>query len=156
MPPTLYTLGYQLRSPAEYFALLNEAGIKVLMDVRDVAWSHKPGFAKAALSKAAADAGIEYVHAGFAGNPKRLRAKGMSSAELLAAYRGHLNETPQVMTDFMALVEEYLRTRKRVCLTCYERRPDECHRSVLASRWSRRIGGQVVHLGVDPELELQG
>ena len=154
MPATLYTIGYQLRSPAEYFALLNQAGIDVLMDVRDVPWSHKPGFAKAPLSKAAADAGIEYVHAGFAGNPKRLRAKGMSSAELLAAYRGHLNETPQVMKDFMTLVEGYLHQRKRVCLTCYERQPDECHRSVLATRWSRRTGGKVVHLGVDPTLDL--
>ena len=154
MKPTLYTLGYQLRSPAEYFALLNAATIDVLIDVRDVPWSHKPGFAKAALSKAATDRGIEYVHAGFAGNPKRLRAKGKSSAELLTAYRGHLKEAPHVMTEFMALVEGYVRKRKRVCLICYERQPDECHRSVLASRWSRRTGGKVVHLGVDPELDL--
>ncbi len=44
--PTLFTLGYQQRSLDEFVALLLEASIDVLVDVRETAWSHKPGFSK--------------------------------------------------------------------------------------------------------------
>src|SRR5205823_6116594 len=73
MPTTLYTLGYQQRSIDEFVEILDESGIDVLVDVRETAWSHKPGFSKSGFASALAARGIEYVHAEFAGNPKWLR-----------------------------------------------------------------------------------
>ena len=48
MPTTasLYTLGYEKRTLREFIAILTEAEIEILVDVRETAWSHKPGFSK--------------------------------------------------------------------------------------------------------------
>src|SRR5215471_6213849 len=37
----LFTLGFDKRDLEEYLALLRQAGIDVVVDVRDVPWSHK-------------------------------------------------------------------------------------------------------------------
>jgi len=34
----------------------------------------------------------------------------------------------------------------KACIICFEREPPECHRTILAERWSRRTGGEVIPL----------
>jgi uncharacterized protein (DUF488 family) len=143
---TLYTLGYEKRSVAEFLAILRRHGIDTVIDVRDVPWSHKPGFSKAPLQRAVEDAGSEYVHAGFAGNPKWLRSAADSTEEMLDWYGWYLKEFPEVEAELHGLVEEKLEQERRVCLVCFERNPEECHRSVLASRWRARRGRRVEHI----------
>lgn len=145
--PILYTLGYEKRTQEEFFRMLADAGIGVLMDVRDVAWSHKPGFAKGALATTAETAGLEYVHAQFAGNPKKLRVKETETAGLIDAYGRHLDENPGILEEFAALVGGYMEAGKRVCIMCFERDPADCHRGVLAARWKKKRRGAVEHLG---------
>jgi len=128
---TLYTIGYEKRSLAEYIAILKQHKIDTVVDVRDVAWSHKPGFSEKPLEQGLKRAGIEYVRAGFAGNPKWLRTVADDLAEMLALYRWYLTEFDEVIPAFRALVEEEFEAGKRVCLTCFERNPAECHRSIL-------------------------
>jgi len=147
--PTLATVGYEKRTQEEFFRLLADAGVQVLMDVRDVAWSHKPGFSKGALAETAATAGIEYVHAQFAGNPKALRVKEAETAGLLHAYEQHLDRHPEILDQFADLVRGYADAGKRVCILCFERDPGECHRGVLAARWKKRRRGRVEHLGTE-------
>ena len=147
--PTLYTIGYQKRTQEEFFALLRSAKIGALVDVRDVAWSHKPGFAKGSLAETAKFAGIEYVHAQFAGNPKRLRVQETELGGLLDAYTRHLDENPQILDEFSELVAGLDERSLSACIMCFERDPAECHRGVLAARWAKRTRGKVVHLGVD-------
>ena len=144
----LYTIGYEKRTQEEFFGMLEEAGIGVLMDVRDVAWSHKPGFSKGALAETAGTAGLEYVHAQFAGNPKRLREKEHDTEGLLRTYERHLDGHPEILEEFTGLVRAHWKAGKRVCIMCFERDPAFCHRSVLAGRWKRRTRGGVEHLGV--------
>jgi uncharacterized protein (DUF488 family) len=146
---TLYTLGYEKRSLEEFVELLAAARIDVLMDVRDVAWSHKKGFAKKALAEAMEGAGIRYVHAQFAGNPKRLRTDTTELPALLDAYGGHLDADLSILERFIELIGAFQDEEKRVCLVCFERDPAACHRSVLAERWARETGGRVEHLGTD-------
>jgi uncharacterized protein (DUF488 family) len=140
------TIGYQKRTQEELFAILREAGIGALVDVRDVAWSHKLGFAKGSLAETAKFAGIEYVHAQFAGNPKRLRAQEAELGSLLDAYAGHLDENPGILDEFAALVAGFHKRAVPVCIMCFERDPAECHRGVLAARWAERTKGKVVDL----------
>ena len=90
MPETLYTIGYEKRTQEEFFGILARAKIGVLMDVRDVAWSHKPGFSKGSLVETCMTAGLVYEHAQFAGNPKALRATAPDLEGLLAFYRSPL------------------------------------------------------------------
>jgi uncharacterized protein (DUF488 family) len=60
--------------------------VDVLVDVRETAWSHKPGFSKRGLEGALRVHGIAYVHARFAGNPKGLRVGAASHEECLRLY----------------------------------------------------------------------
>lgn len=148
---TLYTIGYQERSVAEFIAILKRAGIDVLIDVRDNASSRKPGFSKGSLQQALAKAGIDYVHAQFAGTPKWLRGNADSHAQILEWYAWYLKEFDEIVPAFDALVAEHAAAGERACVFCLERDPAECHRSILAERWRKRGRGrgrrQVVHLG---------
>lgn len=143
----LHTIGYQKRTQEEFFATLRDAGIGALIDVRDVAWSHKPGFAKGSLADTATFAEIEYVHAQFAGNPKRLRQQETETSGLLDVYVRHLDQNPQILEEFTELVAGFHERSKKVCIMCFERDPAECHRGVLAERWAKKTKGNVVHLG---------
>ena len=142
----LFTLGYEKRTLAEFIELLRAANINVLVDVRETAWSHKPGFSKRALQSALADAGIDYVHASFAGNPKRLRDASRSHEDCLKRYARHLNRNPQVMRQLGALLGQFHSDGRKVCLTCFERHPDDCHRGILANAWTRATNACVRHL----------
>ena len=149
MPQTLFTLGYQQRTIDEYTSILVDARIDVLIDVRETAWSHKPGFSKRALEAALASNGIEYVHAGFAGNPKWLRANAGSHRECLDWYAWYLGELDEIVPAFEQLLAAYLRSAKRVCITCFERHADDCHRAILAAEWSKRGPRNVRHLATE-------
>jgi uncharacterized protein (DUF488 family) len=149
MPQTLYTLGYEKRSIDEYLDLLLEAQISVLVDVRETAWSHKPGFSKMSLSAALDAVGIVYVHASFAGNPKALRIMAPTHVACLAAYRALLTADSSILPRFESLVGGFLREGAGVCLTCFERHAEDCHRSILAEAWQHRGRRRVKHLAVD-------
>ena len=147
-PPrhTLYTLGYQQRTIDEYVAALLASHIDVLIDVRETPWSHKPGFSKGPLERALAERNIQYVHAKFAGNPKRLRDAAQTHKECLAAYADYLDTRGDIIEAFEQLVTALVASGKRVCITCFERHPDDCHRSILAERWVGRGARAVAHL----------
>lgn len=142
----IFTLGYEKRSIVEYIDLLRDAKIDVLIDVRETAWSHKPGFSKGALSEALAAAGISYIHARFAGNPKTLRSQASDHRDCLIRYAAYLQERPDVMLEFSTLVEQQLGRGLRVCITCFERHPDDCHRGVLARLWTSARRARVEHI----------
>ena len=143
----LHTIGYEKRSIEEFLDVLEDAGIDTLVDVRDVAFSHKPGFSGGALRDALAKRGIEYVHAQFAGNPKWLREQSESNAEALELYVWHLDEFPEIVDAFDELVAALHRGGKQLAIMCFERDPAECHRTILAGRWARRARGRrVLHL----------
>ena len=138
MLPPLYTLGYEKRSIGEFLDLLLEAGVGVLVDVRETAWSHKRGFSKTAFAGALAEVGVAYLHAPYAGNPKALRAAAPTHAACLDAYRQLLERETAITERFDALVLPYLEAGTAVCITCFERHPEDCHRSILAAAWKRR------------------
>jgi uncharacterized protein (DUF488 family) len=66
----LATIGYEGADVDDFVATLRSAGIRRLIDVRELAISRRRGFAKRALSGALADADIEYVHLRGLGDPK--------------------------------------------------------------------------------------
>jgi uncharacterized protein (DUF488 family) len=149
MPEILYTLGYQQRSLEEFLRLLVQARIDVLIDVRETAWSHKPGFSKGSFSVALERAGIEYIHADFAGNPRWLRSNADSHNECLSWYRWYLDEYQEVIEAFDALLASLHAAGKTVCITCFERHAEDCHRSILAERWGQLGSRSVQHLATD-------
>jgi len=149
--PCVFTLGYQKRTIDDYLLELQRAGIKVLVDVRETAWSRKPGFSKTALQQRLAAVGIAYVHASFAGNPRAIRRAASSHEECLQGYSDHLNRNDGVLEAFDQLMMQWAKAGAPVCLLCYERHPNDCHRSILLSAWvgSRCPSVQVKHMGQD-------
>jgi uncharacterized protein (DUF488 family) len=147
MSSTLFTIGYEKRTSQEFVELLREADVDVVIDVRETAWSHKPGFSKGALSDALAAAGIEYVHASFAGNPKHLREIAEDHYECIENFRRYLDVMPEIARELDALILSYTTLGQSVALTCFERHPGDCHRSVLADAWASTNYRNIEHLG---------
>ena len=143
-PLPLLTLGYEGRTLEEFVRLLRAECVDVVLDVRDVPWSHKPGFSKKPLAEGLQAGGIAYVHAGFAGNPKRLRSQAADTAEALRLYAAHLEASPEVLAAFDVAVSDLHADGKRVCLVCLEKDPAQCHRAILATRWAADAPGRTV------------
>ena len=153
---SLFTIGYEKRSFDEFLAVLKAAGIDAVIDVRETAWTRKHGFSKSGLTAGLAAAGIEYVHARFAGNPRRLRATAADHVEIMTRYREHLSTSPDILDQFDRLIGGYVAAGKKVALMCYERHPDDCHRGILAEAWRDRRHGSVVHLEPGGCVRLTG
>lgn len=151
----LFTIGYEKRSLDEYVDLLLEHGVEVVIDVRETAWSHKPGFSKTAFAAGLQRAGIGYVHLRIAGNPKWLREAAATQEEVLHLYRSYLEGHPEVMEALDGTLGQLGVPHRRIALTCFERHPEDCHRSILAGAWAELTGGEVRHLGPDGCRRLQ-
>jgi uncharacterized protein (DUF488 family) len=149
MPSTLFTLGYEKRSLSDYLAILREAEIEVIVDVRETAWSHKPGFSKTALSHALENAGIEYVHAAFAGNPKWLRREATSHRECIENFSLYLATMPPIVDRLGEVIAEVGVAGRSIALTCFERHHGDCHRSILADAWAAEGYRSVEHLAIE-------
>jgi uncharacterized protein (DUF488 family) len=142
----LWTIGYENATPPGLLAALQEARIDLLIDVRAVANSRRPGFAKSRLAESVRARGIQYLHLRSLGTPGAGRAAARAGryAELRAIYQRHLT-TPEAQDDLETLAE-LLRAGRRVCLLCLEADPAHCHRSMVAAALESRFPVQVTHL----------
>jgi len=128
--PKVWTIGYEQASMGQFLAALQQAGVEIVADVRAIAASRRPGFAKSALAANLAEAGIGYRHFRALGTPAegRAAARAGKRAKLERIYAGQL-ELPEAMAAGAELAE--LARDKRVALLCYERDPACCHRTLL-------------------------
>jgi uncharacterized protein (DUF488 family) len=141
----LFTIGYEGKTQAEFLDELETAGVELVLDVRAVAASRRPGFSKTALANGLRERGIDYLHLRALGTPAdgRQAARAGRIAEMRAIYSDQL-ETPEAgLALEQALAEAAARPS---ALLCYERGAPECHRSMLAQRMVAREGFEVVDL----------
>ncbi len=145
MARQLATIGYEGKTLDEFLAELKEAGVTLLIDVRAVAASRRPGFSKTALAGALKERGIDYLHLRALGTPKEGReaARKGRIAEMHAIYEQQLQTTEAELaleqTDAAAR-EQY------VALLCFEKDAACCHRAVIAERLTTKGGYAVVDL----------
>jgi uncharacterized protein (DUF488 family) len=143
--PTLFTIGYEGKTQAEFLAELAAAGVERVLDVRAVAASRRPGFSKTALRNALAEEGIDYLHLRPLGTPAagREAARKGRTGEMRLIYAGQLetDEAALAMEQALAAAAE-----KKTALLCYEKGAPECHRSMLAERMVARDRFEVVDL----------
>jgi uncharacterized protein (DUF488 family) len=140
---TVYTIGYEAATMAEFLAALQRAGVARVIDVRALPLSRRPGFSKSSLAASLAEAGIDYVHLKALGTPKRGRdaAKKGDVATLEAVYEEQL-ELPEAQAE--AAIMLGLAAEKPSALLCYERDPKHCHRTLLLDAVGE--GAEVVDL----------
>jgi uncharacterized protein (DUF488 family) len=120
----ILSIGYERRSIIEFIHLLAENGVEQVLDIRETPISRKPGFSKKKLNEHLNQVGIGYVHLPQAGNPYHKDKKDL--AQCLQLYRQYLETNPEVVE---AVQKEC--AGKAVAVLCYERKHENCHRSVL-------------------------
>src|SRR4030088_604148 len=96
----LFTIGYEQTPPKAVLDELENAGVKLLVDVRAVASSRRPGFSKNQLAAGLDQRGISYLHLRGLGTPKEGRAAARSGKfdALHKIYAAHL-KTPQAREE---------------------------------------------------------
>jgi uncharacterized protein (DUF488 family) len=146
----LFTIGYEKAKPDALMAELKRAKVKLLVDTRAVAASRKPGFSKRQLAATLDENGIAYLHLQKLGTPDegRQAARAGKLDILWRIYAKHL-KTPEAIEAMDELVS-IVKSGQAVCLLCYERDKDCCHRTRIAEIVHERTGASVVDLA--PQL----
>jgi uncharacterized protein (DUF488 family) len=143
----LFTIGYEQTPPKAVLDELENAGVKLLVDVRAVTSSRRPGFSKNQLAAGLDERGISYLHLRALGTPKNGREAARSGkVDLLhKIYLAHL-KTPEAKEELDELSALVKKSGRPVCLLCYERDHTHCHRQWIAEIIQDRDGVKVENL----------
>lgn len=144
----VYTIGHSTRSLADFVAILTEAGVAQIADVRAFPASRRhPQFNKDALSASLPAAGIAYQHLPALGGRRGARKERASRNGLwkVDAFRNYADyaETPPFRAAIEAL--EHLARERPTALMCAEAVWWRCHRRLISDYMLTR-GWTVVHL----------
>ncbi|MBW3628689.1 MAG: DUF488 domain-containing protein [Gemmatimonadetes bacterium] len=141
---SIATIGYEAATMRTFLEALTAAGVELLVDVRAVASSRRPGFAKTRLAATLNEAGIDYLHLRGLGTPAEGRAAARAGRhdEMRAIFLEKL-ATPEAQRELETLAE-LIRSGRRVALLCFEANPEHCHRTVVANALV-----SMLHTGVD-------
>lgn len=142
----LWTIGHSTREWKAFVALLCEAGIECLVDVRRFAGSRRnPQFSPDTMAPALGAAGIEYLPMPEFGGRRKPAVDSPNGAWRVAAFRGY--------ADYMAS-EEFVRARERLmqlasekhcAVMCAEAVWWRCHRRLIADDFTAR-DWEVLHI----------
>ncbi len=147
----IYTVGYEGITAETLVTHLKKSGVEVLIDVRAVPLSRKPGLSKNRLAAHLAAAGIEYIGLKGLGTPPEGRAaarKGRTE-EMRRIFAEHL-KTDHAIADMADAID--IASGRRSCLLCFEHRPGTCHRAIVADIMAQKTGMAIEHLDPVPLL----
>ena len=143
---TLFTIGYEKARPDAVLGELKRARIGLVVDVRAVAASRRPGFSKRQLAASLDEAGIGYLHLQKLGTPAEGReaARAGDLKKLWRIYERHLKTAgaKDAMDELMSIVK----SARRVCLLCYERDVEHCHRKRIVEIVHERTSAKIENL----------
>lgn len=145
----LFTIGHS-NIPAERFiALLRDAGIDAIADVRSTPASRFcPWFSAKNLAPLLAGVNVAYVFFGdeLGGRPRdpSLYCDGLADYEAMAQRPGFRADLDRLL----AMARE-----RRLCLMCSERDPLDCHRCLLVARALAARGVSTGHILHNGEIE---
>jgi len=139
----IFTVGYEATTMAYFLAALKAAGVELVIDVRMLPLSRRPGFSKSTLAATLAEAGIAYVHLKALGTPKpgRDAAKRGDRATMRRVYQDQLM-LPEAQAKAAQMLT--LAAERPSALLCYERDLHSCHRTLLIEAEGQ--GAEVVDL----------
>lgn len=134
--PVLWTIGYEGRTVDDLIATLRGAGVRHLVDVRELPMSRRAGFGKSALSAAVEAAGLRYTGLRELGAPREVRHRVRDDgdwAAFSAEYLAHLDTQGEPLARLAALAKA-----EPAAVLCYERSAKDCHRGLLAQRMAQQ------------------
>jgi uncharacterized protein (DUF488 family) len=141
----LFTIGYEGTTQGDLFSALRSNGIELLIDVRDLPVSRKPGFSKTSLSKGLEDTGLKYLHLKGLGDPKagRVAAREGRFSDFRRIFKSHMLTTSaqQALKEAVSAASESV-----ACLLCFEQDHTNCHRCIVAEWMMQGRKFSLVHL----------
>jgi uncharacterized protein (DUF488 family) len=145
----LFSIGHSNVPAGRFLAMLQDAGVNAIADVRSVPFSRFfPWFSQKALAALLKDAGIVYDLTGdtLGGRPRdeNLYRDGVADYEAMAM-QPEFRRSLDRLNDSAA--------RWRICLLCAEREPLDCHRCLLVARRLAERGLIVGHILHDGTIE---
>ena len=145
----IFTIGFTQKTAKQFFELLSSNHVDIVIDVRLNNKSQLAGFAKYPdLGYFLDQIGkIDYIH-----DPMLAPTE-----QLLKSYRGKKINWGQYETEFDYIMKErdidrYITNQyskeinRSVCLLCSEPTADQCHRRLIANRFSALFHTETVHL----------
>jgi uncharacterized protein (DUF488 family) len=126
----LMTIGYEGLSLQEFFIILSRCNVETLIDVRELPLSRKKGFSKNALSQAALQRGVGYLHVAALGCPKPIRHDYRENGDwekYTDRFLKYLGTQESVLSELAETIQ-----RSRCCLLCFEEDYNFCHRKYVA------------------------
>jgi uncharacterized protein (DUF488 family) len=145
--PPLQTIGYEGTTIDAVLTRLRAAEVALLIDVRAVAASRKPGFSKRQLAAGLDAAGIGYVHLQGLGTPKpgRDAVRAGHPERMVPIFVAHM-QGDRAQVELAQAIG--LARGVRACLLCFERDHTTCHRRLVAEMIVAETGQEVAHLAV--------
>jgi uncharacterized protein (DUF488 family) len=136
---TLLTIGHSTHPMDEFIELLNDHGVKEIVDVRSVPKSrYCPQFNSDSLSESLQKANIHYTHIEKLGGLRHSRKDSTNLGWRNASFRGYADymATPEFSEGLDALTR-IARSRK-TAIMCAEAVPWRCHRSLIADAMTEK------------------
>lgn len=149
----LWTIGHSTRAWDAFVALLHEARIDTVADVRRHAASRRhPQFAGAAMARALPASGIRYVSMPTLGGRRSPRPGSQNTAWRNAGFRGYADymETPAYAAARDALAA--VASARPTAILCAEALWWQCHRGLVADDFKAH-GWEVLHLSAPGRVE---
>ncbi len=144
----LCSIGYEGRSIESYINTLLKEGVTLLCDVRKNPISRKYGFSRTTLSHACEEVGIAYRHLPQLGIDSSERRGLHTQADYDALFARYNTVTLAEAVVPLEQIAAWIREGNRVAVTCYERDPAQCHRTLVAGAVLKRLPaiGEYVNL----------
>jgi uncharacterized protein (DUF488 family) len=142
----LFTIGHSTRALEEFIGLLEENGIRTLIDVRRFPASRRhPHFNSADLASSLGRAGIAYRHEVDAGGRRPVLPRSPNDAWRNAGFRGYADHMDTA--EFRAALTRILDDARvaGTAVMCAEAVPWRCHRNLISDA-AVALGFEVRHI----------
>mgnify|MGYP005864797509 CR=1 FL=1 len=143
---TIGTIGYATATLPGLIERIAGEGVTLVVDVRAIAASRRPGFAKGQLAAGLAERGLGYLHLRDLGTPADGRAAARAGRHLRMRTIVEAHLTTIEAQAALALLAARVARGERICLLCLEADPRHCHRSIVAEHLARTTGADIRHL----------
>ncbi len=133
----LMTIGYEGRDIDSYMNILIKNDIKILCDVRKNALSMKYGYSKNQLKNIASKLNIEYIHTPELGIDSNKRQNLETKDDYMKLFSDYKKTTLKRSRMVLEKLSQTFLNAKRAALTCFEKDPEYCHRSIITKEITR-------------------
>jgi len=141
---SIYTIGYEGLDMDGFLALLHAGNVEMVVDIRELPLSRKPGFSKSGLRDTLNLHGFDYIHVPELGCPKPIREQYRSDqnwSRYKEDFLRYLASQDDVITELSAMA-----ATTTCALLCFEADYNYCHRSMVANAMHDTSGMPIRHL----------